>query len=95
MQVITQYVAMVSIQSMLKNLFFRIKLIEDGIGVGMVASSKDNDLEFLTDFPEKGESIGSNIDADLDGYIVDFDLDFEVSLNFQVFDAVDESFIEV
>ena len=88
MQIIPQNMAVVPIQSMLEYLFLRVQLVQNGICIGMVAGCKDDYLIFLTHFSEKGESVWSDVDSDLDGHVIDFYFNFEVSFNLQIFDAM-------
>ena len=86
---------MMSIQSMLEYLFFWVKLIEDGIRIRMMAGCKDYYLVFLTNFSKEGESIWANVDSNLDGDIINLYLYFEIGFNLQIFNAMNESFIQV
>ena len=88
MEIISQNMAMMPVESMLENLFFWVELVQNGVGIWVVAGRKNDDLVFLAHFPEEGEGIWADIDSDLDWHIIDFDLDFEVGLNFQVFNAM-------
>lgn len=60
-----------------------------------MTGSKNDDLEFGGHFPEKGEGVRTDVDADFDGRLVDFDLKFHVDLTLNIFDTMDQRFVKV
>ena len=56
---------MLSIHAILNQLMIRINVVQDGIGIGLMTGSEDDDLEILIRFFEAFHDVWSDVDASL------------------------------
>ena len=84
---------MLTIEPMLKNFSLWVKFIEDGICVGKMAGSENDDLKLLGHFFKETDRIGSNVDAYSHILIVDFEVELQIRIDILILHTMNQSLI--
>ena len=95
MQLIFQDDTMLAIKPMGEYLFLGIKFIKNGIGISLMAGSKDDDLIVLTDPFQKGQCVGPYVNAKLELSALNIYFEFEISFYGKILITVNESLIKI
>lgn len=84
---------MLPIQTVLDDLLVWVQLIEDCVGVSVMAGCENNDFEPFGHVLEEWDRIGPYIDADWEDSFFRFQLNLEIRVSVLIFHVVDKSFI--
>ena len=95
MQLIFQDDTMLAIKTMRKYLSFGIKFIKNGVGVSLMAGSKDDNLKMLADPFKKGQCVRPNVNSKFDRSALYVHFEFKISLYGKILIAMDKSLIKI